>query len=48
VDVVFSDGAPWVVDMQAFPGFKGVPDAAVHLCDAILTAATHEERRALG
>jgi len=48
VDVVMSDGAPWVVDMQEFPGFKGVPDAAIHLCDAILTAAAREDRRALG
>jgi ribosomal protein S6--L-glutamate ligase len=48
VDVVLSGGTPWVVDMQAFPGFKGVPDAAIQLCDAILTAVAREERRALG
>lgn len=39
VDVVVSDGRPWVVDMQAFPGFKGVPDAALRLADFVYTAA---------
>lgn len=39
VDVVMSEGSPWVVDMQAFPGFKGVPDAAALLSDAILQVA---------
>lgn len=39
VDVVMSAGRPWVVDMQAFPGFKGVPDAAQHLATAIFEAA---------
>jgi fructose-1,6-bisphosphatase/inositol monophosphatase family enzyme/glutathione synthase/RimK-type ligase-like ATP-grasp enzyme len=39
VDVVESDGRPYVVDMQAFPGFKGVPDAARLLADAIAEAA---------
>ena len=39
VDVVISAGRPWVVDMQAFPGFKGVPDAALHLAGAIFDAA---------
>jgi fructose-1,6-bisphosphatase/inositol monophosphatase family enzyme/glutathione synthase/RimK-type ligase-like ATP-grasp enzyme len=38
VDVVVSDGRPYVVDMQGFPGFKGVPGAAEHLADAILAA----------
>lgn len=28
VDVIHSDGHPWVVDMSSFPGFKGVPGAA--------------------
>jgi ribosomal protein S6--L-glutamate ligase len=44
VDVVESEGRPWVVDMQAFPGFKGVPDAAARLAETILAAA----RRAAG
>lgn len=44
VDVVLSNGRPWVVDMQGFPGFKGVPDAARHLASAILSAARGAER----
>ncbi|HET7824896.1 MAG TPA: inositol monophosphatase family protein [Anaeromyxobacter sp.] len=39
VDVIRSGGRPWVVDMQCFPGFKGVPDAARLLADAIHGAA---------
>jgi fructose-1,6-bisphosphatase/inositol monophosphatase family enzyme/glutathione synthase/RimK-type ligase-like ATP-grasp enzyme len=39
VDVVMSEGRPWVVDMQSFPGFKGVPDAARLLAQAIHAAA---------
>lgn len=39
VDVVVSDGRPWVVDMQGFPGFKGVPDAALRLADYVYAAA---------
>lgn len=33
VDVIISDGKPYVVDMSAFPGFKGVPDAATRIAD---------------
>lgn len=33
VDVVVSAGTPYVVDVSAFPGFKGVPDAALRLAD---------------
>jgi ribosomal protein S6--L-glutamate ligase len=43
VDVVVSEGKPYVVDMQGFPGFKGVPDAAEHLAAAILGAARRAE-----
>jgi ribosomal protein S6--L-glutamate ligase len=39
VDVVMSQGKPYVVDMQAFPGFKGVPDAAALLSEEIWAAA---------
>ena len=39
VDVVVSGGRPYVVDMQAFPGFKGVPDAAVLLAEQIFALA---------
>jgi ribosomal protein S6--L-glutamate ligase len=37
-DVVLSHGRPYVVDIQGFPGFKGVPDAALRLADYIYTA----------
>ena len=33
VDVVESDGRPYVVDFSSFPGFKGVPDVALRLAD---------------
>jgi ribosomal protein S6--L-glutamate ligase len=36
VDVIFSDGRPWVVDMSSFPGFKGVPRAGVRLAEYLL------------
>jgi ribosomal protein S6--L-glutamate ligase len=37
-DVITSDGRPYVVDMSSFPGFKGVPDAALRLADYIYSA----------
>lgn len=37
-DVVMSGGRPYVVDIQSFPGFKGVPDAALRLADYIYAA----------
>ena len=40
VDVVMSKGRAWVVDMQCFPGFKGVPDAAGQLAGEIYAAAS--------
>jgi ribosomal protein S6--L-glutamate ligase len=39
LDVVISDGRPYVVDVNSFPGFKGVPDAALRLADYIFAAA---------
>jgi ribosomal protein S6--L-glutamate ligase len=39
VDVVFSGGMPVVVDFASFPGFKGVPDAALRLADHIYAVA---------
>jgi len=41
LDVVWSGGRPYVVDVNSFPGFKGVPDAALRLADHIYNAA-HE------
>ncbi len=44
LDVVVSDGRPAVVDLSAFPGFKGVPEAgerlAEHVAALALPAAT--------
>jgi ribosomal protein S6--L-glutamate ligase len=40
-DVVLSNGRPYVVDLSSFPGFKGVPDAALHLAVYIHSAARH-------
>lgn len=37
-DVIMSDGRFYVVDMSSFPGFKGVPDAALRLTDYIFAA----------
>lgn len=39
VDVVRSRGRRWVVDMSAFPGFKGVPDAGARIADHLLSRA---------
>ena len=36
VDLITSDGKPYVVDINTFPGFKGVPGAASLLADYIL------------
>jgi ribosomal protein S6--L-glutamate ligase len=38
LDVVISKGRPFVVDVSSFPGFKGVPDAALRLADYIYAA----------
>lgn len=43
LDVIISRGRPYVVDVNSFPGFKGVPDAALRLADYIFAAA--EQRR---
>jgi len=39
LDIVVSGGIPYVVDVSSFPGFKGVPDAALRLADYISWAA---------
>ncbi|MGH9014751.1 MAG: ATP-grasp domain-containing protein [Acidimicrobiia bacterium] len=44
-DVIMAASRPYVVDISAFPGFKGVPDAPLRLADYIYTAA---ERAAAG
>ncbi|OEU82042.1 MAG: hypothetical protein BA865_15585 [Desulfobacterales bacterium S5133MH4] len=37
LDIIISNGQPYVVDINNFPGFKGVPDAALRLADYIYT-----------
>ena len=39
VDIVISQGRPYVVDASSFPGFKGVPDAGGRLARYLRTAA---------
>jgi len=39
LDIIESSGKPYVVDVSSFPGFKGVPDAALRLADYITLAA---------
>jgi ribosomal protein S6--L-glutamate ligase len=38
-DLVLSGGIPYVVDIHSFPGFKGVPDAALRLADYVYATA---------
>jgi ribosomal protein S6--L-glutamate ligase len=38
LDIVVSAGCPYVVDVSSFPGFKGVPDAALRLADYVYAA----------
>jgi ribosomal protein S6--L-glutamate ligase len=45
IDIIISQGRPYVVDISSFPGFKGVPDAALRLADYIYAAG---ERVAAG
>jgi ribosomal protein S6--L-glutamate ligase len=39
LDIILSDGRPIVVDVSSFPGFKGVPQAALRLSDYIYAVA---------
>lgn len=39
MDVVRSEGVPYVVDLSSFPGFKGVPEAALRLADYLYSVA---------
>jgi ribosomal protein S6--L-glutamate ligase len=44
IDVVVSNGRPYVVDCSSFPGFKGVPAAASRLSGYIRAAAARVRR----
>jgi ribosomal protein S6--L-glutamate ligase len=47
LDIVVGQDGPYVVDVNPFPGFKGVPDAALRLADYIYATATEEAGLAL-
>ena len=44
VDIIVSDGKPYVVDMCSMPGFKGVPDAPMYLAEYFYAAAERAAR----
>jgi ribosomal protein S6--L-glutamate ligase len=44
LDLVVSDGRPYVVDINTFPGFKGVAEAAEHLAAYIEATVRGESR----
>src|SRR5207244_2896490 len=44
LDVVESPRGPWVVDVNTFPGYKGVPDAASRIAQYIGAAALRAAR----
>lgn len=47
VDLVLCDDGPVVIDVNHFPGYKGVPDAAQRLCHYIVTSAEEATGRRL-
>jgi ribosomal protein S6--L-glutamate ligase len=44
VDIIESEGQPYVVDISSMPGFKGVPDAPLHLASYLYQAAERAAR----
>lgn len=44
LDLIVSEGKPYVVDINTFPGFKGVPEAEQHLATYIEAKARGESR----
>ena len=45
VDIIESEGQPYVVDVSSIPGFKGVPDAPAHLAAYFYAAAERSADR---
>lgn len=43
LDIIGDDEDPYVVDVHGFPGFKGVPNAALRLADYVYDAARHAQ-----
>jgi ribosomal protein S6--L-glutamate ligase len=39
LDMIVSEGRPYVVNVQSFPGFKGVPEAPLRLADYVYAVA---------
>lgn len=37
VDIVYSGGRPWVIDVNLYPGFRGIPEAPEKIADLITT-----------
>src|SRR5436190_8991697 len=44
VDIIESDGTPYVVDVNSIPGFKSVPDAPMRLAKYFYAAAERASR----
>ena len=44
VDIIESDGMPYVVDMSSIPGFKGIPDAPLLVARYLYAAAERAAR----
>jgi ribosomal protein S6--L-glutamate ligase len=44
LDVIFTHGQPMVVDISSFPGFKGVPNAALRLAEYVFDAGSRAAR----
>lgn len=44
LDLIVSEGKSYVVDINTFPGFKGVPEAEQHLARYIEAKARGESR----
>jgi len=44
VDIIESEGKPYVVDMSSIPGCGGVPDAPRHLASYLIRAAERAAR----
>ena len=44
VDIIESDGTPYIVDMNSFPGFRGVRDGVVRVARYLYQAAERAAR----
>ncbi len=44
VDFIYRDGKPVVVDVNDFPSFRGIPDAARNICEFVYRNFSHDGR----